>query len=212
MLACSTTLTSIPSLTMLIQFLYAFLGTVVFGSQNEAFKNLPKSTETLIFFLLGNIDPAFDVIVNNIDDNVDWNRILYFYSYIVIMFFLMLNMFLAIVVDSYEHMKESIGDHVPPVWTDVIDLVTQTVNIAKHKKGDGREGCLSHEQVLDHFDNLMHTEAVDRDIQSHLEREKDGSIFHVSEFILRQNICVFFLFYILYQPALSTSYSLGAEY
>ena len=183
---------------MFIQFLYAFLGTIVFGSQNEAFKNVPKSTETIIFFLLGNIDPATDVIVNNIDDNVDWNRILYFYSYIVIMFFLMLNMFLAIVVDSYEHMKESIGDHVPPVWTDVIDLVTQTVNIAKYKKkDDGREGCLSHEQVLGHFDNLMHTEAVDRDIQSHLEREKDGSVFHFSEFILCSKYLCYF-FYILY--------------
>ena len=164
---------------MSIQFLYAFLGTSIFGSQNEEFSGIMKSAETMIFFLLGNIDPASDVEVNNIFADYDWSRILYFYSYIAIMFFLMLNMLLAIIVDSYENMKENIEDNVPSVWTDLMDLVTQSYNVFKHKKNS-----ISHEQVLGHFDELMHTEAVERDIQSHLEREKDGSMFHFSEFIL----------------------------
>ena len=134
-----------------------------------------KSAETMTFFLLGNNDPAFDVVVNNVYENYEWNRILYFYSYIVIMLFLMLNMFLAIVVDSYEHMKENIEDNVPSVWTDLVDLVTQSYNVFKHKKYS-----ISHEQALGHFDELMHTEAVQRDIQAHQQREKDGSVLYFS--------------------------------
>ena len=107
-------------------------------------------------------------------------RIVCFYSYIVIVWFLMLNMLLAIIVDSYEHMKETVGDRAPPAWTDLMDLVKQSYKIAKYKKQvrDGK-GCLSHEQVLERFDELLHTEAVENDIKSQEEREKDGLILHI---------------------------------
>jgi hypothetical protein len=86
----------------------------------------------------------------------------------------MLNMLLAIIVDSYEHMKETVGDRAPPAWTDLMDLVKQSYKIAKYKKQirDGK-GCLSHEQLLERFDELMHTKAVESDIKSQEEREKD---------------------------------------
>ena len=133
---------------------------------------MPKTFETMFFFLLGNYDPAFD------QDESPVIRILYFYSYLVIFFFLMLNMLLAIIVDSYEHVKGSLGDNVPSVWTDIFELVKQSFNIATHKtkSQDGEAYLLSHEQMVNHFDEMLHTDAVDRDIQSSLEREKDGTL------------------------------------
>ena len=87
-------------------------------------------------------------------------------------------MLLAIIVDSYEHMKEWIGDNVPTVWSDLKDLMSQMFNIrkSKNKKSQNGEAYLSHEQMVGHFDAMLHTDAVDRDVKSSLEREKDGTL------------------------------------
>ena len=106
----------------------------------------------------------------------------------------MLNMLLAIIVDSYEHVKASLGNDTPPVWTDLFDLVKQTFNIAKHNKKSkkGEAYLLSHEQMVDHFDEMLHTDAVKRDIKSHIEREQDGAILFVTCMLpnLHQCVCV----------------------
>ena len=169
------------------------MGTIVFGSQNEEFNNFFRSFETILFFLLGQIDPALDVIVNDVQSGLQWNRILYFYSYIGVCYFLILNMLLAIIVESYQKVKESFGDNVPPVWTDLADLATQSLNIAKYKKRNIHgDACLSHEQVLEHFDELVHTAHTKRDVESHLEREKDGSVIYFNDCLF--NIKLFYSF------------------
>ena len=86
-------------------------------------------------------------------------------------------MLLAIIVDSYEHMKESIADNVPTVWSDLQDLMRQMYSIRKSKGEKSRNGeaYLSHEQMASHFDAMLHTDAVKRDVKSSLEREKDGT-------------------------------------
>lgn len=136
-------------------------------------------------------------------------RILFFYSYLIFMYFLMLNMLLAIIVDSYEHMKENIGDHVPTVWSDLADLVRQMYNIrkSKNRKSQTGDAYLSHEQVVHHFDEMLNTDAVNRDIQSHLEREQDETTLNINGFVVdRSNLQRVFAAHILKDERSVTDY------
>merc|ERR1712048_723380 len=149
-------------------------GATIFGAQNASFQSPFKAGETIFYYLLGENGAALDTIVESTTAG-EMGRILYFYTYLVFVYFLMLNMLLAIIVDSYEHMKESIGENVPTVWADLQDLMRQMYNIrkTKNKKSRNGEAYLSHEQMVDHFDAMLHTDAVNRDIKSSEEREKD---------------------------------------
>lgn len=153
------------------------MGATMFGAQNAAFQTVFFSGQTIFFFLLGENGAALETIV---EDSMagELGRILFFYSYLIFMYFLMLNMLLAIIVDSYEHMKENIGDHVPTVWSDLADLARQMYNVrkSKNRKTQTGDAYLSHEQVVHHFDKMLNTDAVNRDIQSHLQREQDGTV------------------------------------
>ena len=87
-------------------------------------------------------------------------------------------MLLAIIVDSFQNMNKSIGDNVPTVWSDLQDLMSQMYSIrkTKNKKSLDGEAYLSHEEMVGHFDAMLHTDAVERDIKSSLEREMDGML------------------------------------
>merc|ERR1739848_548194 len=123
----------------MIMIVYSYTGATMFGAQNASFQSAFSSGQTIFFFLLGENSAALDTIVEA-GMAGELGRILFFYTYLIFVYFLMLNMLLAIIVDSYEHMKENIGENVPTVWSDLADLVRQMYNIRKSKNRKMQNG------------------------------------------------------------------------
>jgi hypothetical protein len=89
---------------------YAFGGAVLFGGQIEEFGNFGKSIVTVVnMIFLGDHQWAQ---MKRIDY---WAALFFFWSYVVILFLVMLNILLAIVIDTYEKTKETIVDCTPAV-------------------------------------------------------------------------------------------------
>ncbi|XP_037955786.1 polycystic kidney disease 2-like 1 protein [Teleopsis dalmanni] len=90
-------------LMFLIVFLaYAQLGLLLFGAYNYDFCTFWESLITLLRMILGDFDYAGIESANRILGP------LYFLSYILLVFFILLNMFLAIINDTYSAVKEEI--------------------------------------------------------------------------------------------------------
>lgn len=85
--------------------IYAFLGTVLFGDYSEDFRHIGASCNFLIQVLLGANDP-FEAMDKA--DNYGLGGIAAFYvgTYYLINFFVLLNMFLAIIVEAYDLAKQ----------------------------------------------------------------------------------------------------------
>ncbi|MBW00747.1 Polycystic kidney disease 2-like 1 protein, partial [Eschrichtius robustus] len=84
-------------------FAYAQLGYLLFGTQVESFNTFIKCIFTQFQIILGDFD------YNAIDND---NRILgpaYFVTYVFFVFFVLLNMFLAIINDTYSEVKEELA-------------------------------------------------------------------------------------------------------
>eukprot|EP01135_Chromosphaera_perkinsii_P004899 Nk52_evm4s304 gene=Nk52_evmTU4s304 len=87
----------------IIFFAYAQLGYLVFGSQLDDFKTFGDSVFTLFRIILGDFD--FKAIQ-------DANRVLgpiFFITYVFFVFFILINMFLAIITDAYAEVKERLS-------------------------------------------------------------------------------------------------------
>ena len=87
----------------IVFFAYAQLGYLVFGSQLDDFKTFGDSTFTLFRIILGDFD--FKAIQ-------DANRVLgpiYFVTYVFFVFFILINMFLAIITDAYAEVKDRLS-------------------------------------------------------------------------------------------------------
>ncbi|CAD6994677.1 unnamed protein product [Ceratitis capitata] len=81
---------------------YAQLGLLLFGNVHQDFRNFKESLLTMIRMILGDFD--YDGIEAA-------NRVLgpiYFLTYILLVFFILLNMFLAIINDTYSSVKGNI--------------------------------------------------------------------------------------------------------
>nr|XP_014097996.2 polycystic kidney disease 2-like 2 protein [Bactrocera oleae] len=81
---------------------YAQMGLLLFGNVHHDFRNFKESLLTMIRMILGDFD--YDGIEAA-------NRVLgpiYFLTYIVLVFFILLNMFLAIINDTYSSVKSDI--------------------------------------------------------------------------------------------------------
>lgn len=86
---------------------YAYVGYFIFGHQFSAMSTFDKSMGVLF------------IIMMNFDPEQFWQQLLgaaneltlhiYLWTYIVITFFILLNMFLAIIVDSYAVVKAESG-------------------------------------------------------------------------------------------------------
>ncbi|KAG6973224.1 hypothetical protein JG687_00001036 [Phytophthora cactorum] len=77
---------------------FASTGTVLFGNSVEEFSSLLNSTKTCVNMLFNN----FDV---KIIDQIDYS-VAYYWSYMSLMIFVLLNIVLAIVVDAYKKEKD----------------------------------------------------------------------------------------------------------
>lgn len=96
---CAFDITGFLIMFMIIFIAYAQLGYLIFGSVVTDFSTFRESLFTLFRIILGDFD--FHALERA-------NRVLgptYFISYVVLVFFVLLNMFLAIINDTYSEVK-----------------------------------------------------------------------------------------------------------
>ncbi|KAK9893003.1 hypothetical protein WA026_023214 [Henosepilachna vigintioctopunctata] len=100
---CAVDVLGFSIMFFIIFFAYAELGFLIFGSQVKEFRTFGHSMFTLLRTILGDFD--YEAIE-------DAHRVLapiYFLSYIFLVFFVLLNMFLAIINDTYADVKTEIA-------------------------------------------------------------------------------------------------------
>ena len=88
----------------LITGLYAILGTLIFGRESNNFATVSHSTVTMLSALAGLYSHPSD------DDSVSQ---LFYWSYMLVSFFVMLNALLAIIIDAYTAVVAEIGSAPP---------------------------------------------------------------------------------------------------
>ncbi|XP_053477499.1 polycystic kidney disease 2-like 1 protein [Ictalurus furcatus] len=123
---CATDILGFSVMFFIVFFAYAQLGYLLFGTQVETFSTFQKCIFTQFRIILGDFD--YDSI-----DNA--NRILgpiYFFTYVFFVFFVLLNMFLAIINDTYSEVKEELASQHDDLH--ITDLFKQTVMKLKFKK------------------------------------------------------------------------------
>ena len=99
---CKSHVYSNPPLTLsglLLSLFQAFLGCMLFGNMAAAYADLGTGWLTGMKMLLGNYDPEGDV------GQSVWT-ICFYWSYMVVAFFLLLNALLAIIVEAYDTVKQ----------------------------------------------------------------------------------------------------------
>ncbi|XP_076980518.1 polycystin-2-like protein 1 [Tamandua tetradactyla] len=100
---CAKDILGFAVMFFIVFFAYAQLGYLLFGTQVENFSTFIKCIFTQFRIILGDFD-------YNAIDNA--NRLLgpaYFVTYVFFVFFVLLNMFLAIINDTYSEVKEELA-------------------------------------------------------------------------------------------------------
>ncbi|KAJ8248344.1 hypothetical protein GJAV_G00241000 [Gymnothorax javanicus] len=112
---CAKDILGFAIMFFIVFFAYAQLGYLVFGTEVESFSTFVKCIFTQFRIILGDFD--YDAI-----DKA--NRILgplYFVTYVFFVFFVLLNMFLAIINDTYSEVKEELSKETDELqFTDII--------------------------------------------------------------------------------------------
>ncbi|KYO25132.1 hypothetical protein Y1Q_0001766 [Alligator mississippiensis] len=101
---CAKDILGFAIMFFIVFFAYAQLGYLLFGTQVENFSTFVKCIFTQFRIILGDFD-------YNAIDNA--NRVLgpvYFVTYVFFVFFVLLNMFLAIINDTYSEVKEELSN------------------------------------------------------------------------------------------------------
>ncbi|MBN3295903.1 PK2L1 protein, partial [Amia calva] len=112
---CAKDILGFAIMFFIVFFAYAQLGYLLFGTEVQTFSTFLRCISTQFRIILGDFD--YDAI-----DNA--NRILgpiYFVTYVFFVFFVLLNMFLAIINDTYSEVKEELSNQKDEVqFTDII--------------------------------------------------------------------------------------------
>ncbi|XP_032365811.1 polycystic kidney disease 2-like 1 protein isoform X2 [Etheostoma spectabile] len=112
---CAKDILGFAIMFFIVFFAYAQLGYLLFGTQVESFSTFVKCIFTQFRIILGDFD------YNAIDSA---NRVLgpiYFVTYVFFVFFVLLNMFLAIINDTYSEVKEELSSQKDELqFTDII--------------------------------------------------------------------------------------------
>ncbi|KAM5244290.1 LOW QUALITY PROTEIN: polycystin-2-like protein 1 [Hipposideros larvatus] len=119
---CAKDILGFAVMFFIVFFAYAQLGYLLFGTQVENFSTFIKCIFTQFRIILGDFD-------YNAIDNA--NRILgpaYFVTYVFFVFFVLLNMFLAIINDTYSEVKEELAGQKDELQ--LSDLLKQSYNKA----------------------------------------------------------------------------------
>ncbi|XP_073934629.1 polycystin-2-like protein 1 isoform X1 [Castor canadensis] len=152
---CAKDILGFAVMFFIVFFAYAQLGYLLFGTQVENFSTFIKCIFTQFRIILGDFD-------YNAIDNA--NRILgpvYFVTYIFFVFFVLLNMFLAIINDTYSEVKEELAGQKDELQ--LSDLLKQGYNktllmlrLRKEQVSDVQKVLQSGEQEIQ-FEDLTNT-------------------------------------------------------
>ncbi|KAG7462420.1 hypothetical protein MATL_G00184660 [Megalops atlanticus] len=115
---CAKDILGFAIMFFIVFFAYAQLGYLLFGSEVESFSTFVKCIFTQFRIILGDFD--YDAI-----DKA--NRILgpiYFVTYVFFVFFVLLNMFLAIINDTYSEVKEELSSQKDELQ--ITDIIKQS--------------------------------------------------------------------------------------
>jgi len=103
---------------------YVVAGMFLFGRRMHDFSSEPVSINTCFLIMLGDFDW----------EELGWEHPLtaaiWFWSYMVVMMMLMLNMLMAIIMDVYTEVKSE-ADDFAPVWTQLYDVAKDMYNVWK---------------------------------------------------------------------------------
>ncbi|NXF97048.1 PK2L1 protein, partial [Eubucco bourcierii] len=117
---CAKDILGFAIMFFIVFFAYAQLGYLLFGTQVENFSSFVKCIFTQFRIILGDFD------YNSIDNA---NRVLgpiYFVTYVFFVFFVLLNMFLAIINDTYSEVKEELSSQKDELQ--LSDILKQSYN------------------------------------------------------------------------------------
>ncbi|XP_061693168.1 polycystin-2-like protein 1 [Syngnathoides biaculeatus] len=115
---CAKDIVGFAIMFFIVFFAYAQLGYLLFGTEVESFSTFVKCIFTQFRIILGDFD--YDAI-----DRA--NRVLgpmYFVTYVFFVFFVLLNMFLAIINDTYSEVKEELSSHKDELQ--ITDIIKQS--------------------------------------------------------------------------------------
>ena len=87
---------------VILIFAFGSCGFIIFGNQVEDFSTISSTMSWLMRALLGDLDYQ---VINEFNPDV---APIYFMSYMVVVFFITLNLMIAIIIDGYEEAKQSI--------------------------------------------------------------------------------------------------------
>ncbi|KAL2083633.1 hypothetical protein ACEWY4_021406 [Coilia grayii] len=115
---CAADILGFAVMFFIVFFAYAQLGYLLFGTEVESFSTFNKCIFTQFRIILGDFD--YDGIERA-------NRVLgpiYFFTYVFFVFFVLLNMFLAIINDTYSEVKEELASQTDEVQ--ITDIIKQS--------------------------------------------------------------------------------------
>ena len=115
----ATNLSHFVAVFGLVFFTYSVMGHMAFGGEIENFSSIFASMHTCFGILMGDVELLKDLRTS---DNADIGKVFY-YSYIGIVFFVLLNILLAILVDAYMEIKQQ-AEESSTVVKEVKDIMT----------------------------------------------------------------------------------------
>uniref|UniRef100_A0A8C3QHZ4 Polycystin 2 like 1, transient receptor potential cation channel n=1 Tax=Cyanoderma ruficeps TaxID=181631 RepID=A0A8C3QHZ4_9PASS len=175
---CAKDILGFAIMFFIVFFAYAQLGYLLFGTQVENFSTFVKCIFTQFRIILGDFD------YNSIDNA---NRVLgpiYFVTYVFFVFFVLLNMFLAIINDTYSEVKEELSSQKDELQ--LSDILKQSYNrtlmrlkLRKERISDVQKALQNGTKQLDFEDfknSLKELGHADHEITAAFSRfDKDGN-------------------------------------
>ncbi|XP_065602426.1 polycystin-2-like protein 1 [Cyrtonyx montezumae] len=175
---CAKDILGFAIMFFIVFFAYAQLGYLLFGTQVENFSTFVKCIFTQFRIILGDFD------YNSIDNA---NRVLgpvYFVTYVFFVFFVLLNMFLAIINDTYSEVKEELSSQKDELQ--LSDILKQSYNrtlmrlkLKKERISDVQKALQNGTKELDFEDfkkSLKKMGHADHEITAAFSRfDKDGN-------------------------------------
>ncbi|XP_026079715.1 LOW QUALITY PROTEIN: polycystic kidney disease 2-like 1 protein [Carassius auratus] len=175
---CALDIFGFAIMFFIVFFAYAQLGYLLFGMEVPTFSTFNKCIFTQFRIILGDFD------YNAIDQA---NRVLgpiYFFSYVFFVFFVLLNMFLAIINDTYSEVKSELASQKDEFQ--ITDLIKQSyektimkLNLKKEKIADVQKALdsgSSELQFKDFRDALKEMGHADHEISAAFSRfDQDGN-------------------------------------
>ncbi|MEQ2236306.1 Polycystic kidney disease 2-like 1 protein [Ilyodon furcidens] len=175
---CAKDILGFAIMFFIVFFAYAQLGYLLFGTEVESFSTFVKCIFTQFRIILGDFD--YDAI-----DRA--NRVLgpiYFVSYVFFVFFVLLNMFLAIINDTYSEVKEELASQKDELQ--ITDLIKQSymktfmrLKLKKEKISDVQKALQSGSREIefeDFRDTLKEMGHADNEISAAFSQfDRDGN-------------------------------------